>query len=99
MRVTFLGLARHDASWGFVSGFLTATGLYAIITSENPSHVPTMLLNTEHESFNRIAPREPNGRIVVSYTAFQREYNRVRVLFYLALLAFLLIVVIAMLRF
>lgn len=98
IRVTFVSLAYHDATWGFLTGFATATGLYAIITSENPRHWPSMLTKSPHESFQSSAKRAPDGSFLVSYTAFQREYNRVRTVFYLAFLALLIVVIISLLR-
>ena len=99
IKITFLGVIRHDATWGFITGFTTATGLYALISSENPRNLPTMLTQPASQSFSQLAPRGEKGTFLVSYTAFQREYNRVRIVFYLALFAFMVLIAIAMLRF
>ncbi|MBI5654560.1 hypothetical protein HZC53_02845 [Candidatus Uhrbacteria bacterium] len=99
IKVTSLGIIRHQASWGFITGFSTATGLYAFITSENPRNLPAILTKDPQTSFSQLAPRAEGGTFQVSYTAFQREYNRVRLVFYLALFAFLILIAIAMLRY
>lgn len=99
IKVTSLGIVRHDATWGFVTGFSTATGLYAFITSENPRNLPAILTKDPQTSFSQLAPRETGGTFEVSYTSFQREYNRVRIVFYLALFAFLILIAIALLRY
>ncbi len=99
IKVTSLGIVRHDASWGFVTGFCTATGLYAFITSENPRNLPSILTKDPQTSFSQVAPRGDSGTFLLSYTAFQREYNRVRIVFYLALFAFLILIGISLLRY
>lgn len=99
IHLTLVEIALQDATWGFVTGFLAATGIFAVITSENPSHLPILLTRSEYASFNQVAPRSEDGRFTASYTAFEREYNRVRIVFYLALFAFLVVVAIALLRY
>ena len=51
IRATFLALVRADATWGFFAGFLITTGLYAIILSDNPRHIPLMLSRSAQDSF------------------------------------------------
>ena len=99
IRATLLALIRADATWGFFAGFLITTGLYAIIMSDNPRHIPLMLSKSAQDSFAEIHERGDDGRFCISYTAFQREYNRVRTAFYLALFALLVMVIVAMFRF
>jgi hypothetical protein len=99
IRITFRAIAMHDASWGFLTGFFTATGLFAVIMSENPRHLPILLTKSSQKSFEMLAARDIQGTFCASYTSFQREYNRVRSIFYLSLLAFFVVVSIALLRY
>jgi len=99
LRTTLLGLALQDATWGFLAGFLATTGIFAVILSENPRHIPILLSSSAQDSFLRLAARDADGQFCISYTSFQREYNRVRIAFYLAVFALLVIAIIAMVRF
>jgi len=99
IRIVTIEFAYHDATWGFITGFTTATGLYTVITSNNPQHIPSILTKSPPDSFSAVAKRESDGSILVSYTEFQREYNRVRTVFYLALFAFLILVIVSLLHY
>lgn len=98
IRITFMTVVRHDATWGFLTGFTMATGFYALIVSEDPRHLPVILTKPTVASFQTINRREDNFGYQVSYTAFQREYNRVRIVFYVAVAAFLAVVTVAILK-
>lgn len=98
IRLTFFSFIFNEAVWGFAVGMATATIIYAFFLSENPRNIPLFLTKTAPTSFTRIAERDVSGKFLASYTAFQKEYSRVRIAFYFALLAFLLVVVVAMLR-
>jgi len=98
IRVTFIGFIYNEAVWGFAVGFASATVIYAFFLSENPRFIPLFLTKTASTSFTKVAERDPSGKYLASYTSFQKEYSRVRIAFYFALLAFLLIILVSLLR-
>lgn len=98
IRITFYSFILNEGVWGFGVGFATATIIYAFFLSENPRYIPLFLTKTAPISFSRVAERDPGGKFLESYTSFQKEYSRVRIAFYFALLAFLLIILVALLR-
>lgn len=97
--LSFMTVVHHDATWGFLTGFTMATGFYAVIVSENPRHLPIILTKPPAASFQKINRREQNSGYQVSYTAFQHEYNRVRIVFYVAVAALLAVVAVALLKY
>jgi len=99
IRLTFMTVIRHDATWGFLTGFTMATGFYAVIVSENPRNLPIILTTPPAASFQKINHKEANRGYQASYTAFQLEYNRVRLVFYVAVAAFLAVVAVALLKY
>lgn len=98
IRLTLASFIYNEGVWGFGVGFAAATIIYAFFLSENPQHIPTYLTKTAASSFTQVAQRDASGKFLASYTAFQKEYSRVRIAFYFALLAFFLIILVALLR-
>ena len=99
LKLTTLALLRHQVMWGFSLGFVASTLVYAFIVSENPRSLPTLLTQNERDSFLALANKTPQGTFKTSFLNFQREYNKMRFIFYTAVLAFLVVVAIALLRY
>ena len=99
IKITTLALLRHQMMWGFGVGFVASTMVHAFVVTDNPRQIPAMLTRDTRDSFISVMPQAPDGTYQVSYTAFQRDYNRVRIIFYSLLLAFLAVVGIALLRY
>lgn len=97
--LTISALLHHPMLWGFAIGFSASTLIHAFIVSDNPRAIPQMLTKPAPDTFKRISPRLPDGTYCIPYSQFQREYNRVRVAFYSAFLAFLAVISIALLRY
>jgi hypothetical protein len=98
IRLTFVSFVYNEGVWGFAVGFAAATVIYAFFLSENPGNIPLYLTKTAPLSFNQVAQRDASGKFLASYTSFQKEYSRVRIAFYFALLAFFLVILVALLR-
>lgn len=85
--------------WGFSIGFTASTMFYAFISSEDPRRIPHIITNPLHTSYAYASPQDQNGSYTLSYVHFQEEYNRVRIAFYGAVIAFLLVIAIALVQF
>jgi len=85
-------LIHNQLFVGFIAGFIVAAIMYLFIITENPHHVPTMLLNSKSDSFQKISDRTVEGKFVSSYTAFEKDFNRLRLVVYSLFLVFLTVV-------
>lgn len=92
-------LFRHQLVWGFLFGFIVSTTIHLFIFFENPRHLPKILTKSAASSFHAIAPKNEKGTYLIPYSKFKREYHRIQIMFYLTVLAFLLVVVVALLRY
>lgn len=93
-----LAVVNHPLMWGFGLGFLASTMIHLFIITDIPHAIPVMVRKGPIESFQKIAPKNTKGDYLISYTDFQKEHVRVRIAFYLTILAFLVIVILALLR-
>lgn len=98
IHITIIALINHPLVWGFGIGFLISTVIHMLIITDVPHAIPFMVVSGPAESFLKIAPRDAKGAFQLSYTAFEKEHLRVRIAFYLALVAFLFVVGISLLR-
>lgn len=96
---TLGSVVQQQVVWGFAIGFAASTIVHMFVTAEHPRQIPHILTKPSVQAFDKVAPRNDKGSYMISYTTFDREYHRVRSLFYVVVLAFLLVVVLAMLRF
>jgi hypothetical protein len=99
MNVSIQAMIRQQIVWGIVMGFALSTMIHVIIASENPRHVPHMLAHNKQAAFQKLAQKNAEGGYTTSYLQFQREFNRVRIVFYTALAAFLIVVLIGLLQY
>ncbi len=99
IRLTILSLLRHQLIWGFAIGFFVSTIIHLFVATDAPRTIPTIITKRPEESFTKFAARSPEGTYLSSFTAFQKEYNRVRVVFYSMLLALLLVILTLLIRF
>lgn len=99
IKITLVGLFQHQMVWGFAIGFSASTIIHLLIIADRPRDIPQIIRKSAPESFVALATRDAKGTYQSSYSAFQDEYNRVRVLFYSSLLIFLLIVAVALIRY
>ncbi len=96
---TIVSFINNPAVWGFLLGLCGAAIVMIILISENPAVVKLMLSHSPSDSFVKIVTRNVRGTYSTSYTSFEREYNRIRILFYSSALIFLLIIVVAMIKY
>mgnify|MGYP001579194709 CR=1 FL=1 len=96
---TVYAFLHHPVLWGFAIGFGASTLIHAFIVSDNPRAIKHILTKPAPDSFKRVAPRLADGTYCIPYSQFQREYNRVRIVFYSAFLVFLGVIGIALLRY
>lgn len=89
MKTILISLLYHEVTLGFAFGFLAATGIYIFLLAEEPAHIPIILANKEAVSFEKIASKSDNGTYQTSYIQFQKTYNKIKILVYSTILAFL----------
>jgi hypothetical protein len=99
IKLTIIALLRHQVMWGFGLGFTAATLVYAFIVSESPRRIPAYLTKNTRDAFLTLIPKASDGIYKTSFLAFQRDYNKVKLSFYCMVLAFLIVIAIALLKF
>lgn len=92
-------LLSRELVWGFAIGFLASTMIHLLIVSENPRLIPHILTKSKHKSFKHLSEKDKKGAYKWAYTTFQQEYDRVKMTFYAALLAFFLFATLALARY
>ncbi len=97
MKSMLASLIFHEITLGFGFGFLAATGIYVILLAEEPAHIPLILAHKPNVCFEKIASRSENGTYQTSYTEFQKMYDKIKVLVYSSILAFLVLASIVLL--
>lgn len=97
IRITVVRFFYNETARGFLFGFAAATLFYALLVSDKPGNIPLILTQPISATFTKLAKRDSEGRFTTSFTAFQKEYARVRITFSLAMVVFLLIVLTAVL--
>lgn len=95
---TTIALLRHPLVWGFVLGFGASALVHFFVVVEKPGTLPKMLSKKPADVFQEIQQMNKDGTYDVSYSKFQREVNRVRIIFYSVVLAFLVVVIITLLQ-
>ena len=98
MNSILISFLYHQLVLGFAFGFLAATGIYIILLAEEPSHIPKMIIHKPNVCFDKIATKNEKGTYQTSYSEFQKTYNKVKILFYLTILVFLLVAGISLLK-
>ncbi|MBU1167126.1 hypothetical protein KKC60_01815 [Patescibacteria group bacterium] len=99
INITISALLRHQLIWGFALGFAASTLIHLFVITSNPRMLPTLITKKPAESFASLSTRNKKGTYDVPYSAFKREYDRVRIVLYSVLLAFLVVVIIALVRY
>ena len=92
------GVGQYSIFWGFAFGFLVSTLMHGFLMTENPRDVPTMLLRSSANSFEKIHKKGENGSYEMSYNTFVKTANNVKFIFGLSFLLFVLIILVAMFR-
>jgi hypothetical protein len=91
--------ARHDLFWGFAIGFFVSTLVHALIITENPRKIPSILAKPASESFAELVEKDPKGTYRQSYARFRNAVQRTKFLFSLATVLFFIVVLAALLRY
>jgi hypothetical protein len=91
--------AANPGVWGFVLGFGASTIIHLLVVADNPRSVAHIITKDMSVSYNTLAERKSDGTYETSYSQFEKEYNRVRIIFFSALLALIAALGIASVRF
>lgn len=92
-------VTNYPMFWGFAMGFLVATLMHGFLISGDPRDVPTMLLKDKSISFEILNKRGSEGAYTQSFSEFGATVDKIKFVFSVAVLIFVTVVVIAMLRF
>ena len=99
MQHTIFAIFQHQLAWGFVLGFFASTVIHALVSIEQPKHIPHILTKEKMKAFSSLATRDQSGTYSASYSKFDHEYHYIRSLFYTVLLSFLVVMIIATIRY
>ena len=86
-------LIAQPALWGFVAGFGVSTIIHLLVVADNPQAAAQMVTQELTSSYMKLAHRKSDGTFGTSFSQFEKEYNRVRLIFFSAMLALLVTVV------
>lgn len=88
-------MTAYELFWGFSLGFLSSTIIHAFLLSAHPKQIPSMLLQDQAISFQKIY--KPNARHVYkeSFETHVTTVNKIKFIFALSgiLIAFLILLV------
>lgn len=99
IKSTLIVILLHPVIIGFGIGFCAATGIYIFVFADHVRHVPHVLTQSPTLAFQRVSPQNTDGSYAASYSSFLLTYHRIRALFYASALVFLIIILVALLRF
>lgn len=97
MAQSIRGVGQYSLFWGFAFGFLVSTLMHGFLITENPRNVPTMLLRSSADGFEKLHKKGDSGSYEVSYQTFVKTSNNVKFIFGVSFLIFAAIVLVAML--
>lgn len=99
INVTVIALLHHPVVWGFALGFAASTGTHLVVVGGNPRHTYHMLTKPPDRCYGLVCPPALDGTVARSYEDFCHDHHRVRLLSYTTALAFLGVVLVALLRY
>lgn len=99
MEYSIFAIFQHQLVWGFVLGFAVSTIIHVLVSSEQPRHIPHMLTKDRFSAFEKVSQKDQDGTVLMSYSKFAHEYHHVRALYYIVLLAFVVVFIIAIIRY
>lgn len=91
-------LAGHQAVWGFVLGFATSTIIHLLVITKDPKELAHIITKDAMQSYQSTTEQKEDGTYTKSYAEYQQQYSRVKSVFYLTILVFLVVTGIALLR-
>lgn len=74
-------VAAHELFWGFSLGFLFSTLLHGFLLSEDPKHLPTMLLKDRAIAFQKMYPPDEKNKYHKSFQTYVKNANRIQFTF------------------
>ena len=84
---------------GFIVGYVTASVIHAMLSAEHIKHVPSMVLRDTSVSFQKVHPAGHDGTFDHSYTAYAKNVQRMKTVFFSAALALIILLMIATVTF
>lgn len=97
--ITFSSVVHHPLMWGVGLGFLISTAIHAFVVAENPRQFSTIMLQESTSAFTKLSPRLADGTYCFTFSEFQKQYNKVRVAFYSAVMGLLIAITAAVIKF
>jgi len=98
LSITVKNATQYQLLWGFALGFFASTLVHAFLITENPAHLPVMLFNSKSQSFLKINKPNESGSFQVSYQKFSQTVDKVKFVFAVAVVFFLFIIFLALLK-
>lgn len=95
--ITIIG--SYQLFWGFAVGFFISTLVHMFLITDNPRHVPAMLMYDKGTSFQKVNAMTEEGMYKVSYTQFAKTVDKVKFVFGLALTLFFVIIIISLFKY
>jgi hypothetical protein len=96
---TIVAVIKHPMAWGFAGGFLVSTIVHLIIVLDEPSNLRHILTKKAAAAFAHIHKDHPDKDDEKFYLQFEKDYNRIKILFYSIVLVILAVMIVAMLKF
>lgn len=99
MNVAILALFSHPVLWGVAIGFALSTAIHAIIVSVSPKHYYHMMTKSPDKAYEIIRGGAEQDGLKLSLEEFRRDHLHIRTLFYLTLLAFFAVLLVAIVQY
>lgn len=90
-------LVHNEFVIGFFLGLMVAIFISAFIITEDPRHLPIMLLYNKHKSFEKIMNKKSDSKNDCdhSFCQFARTYYRAKDIVYLSFIFFCLAIIVS----
>jgi len=95
IKYTMIALFQHPLVEGFLLGIGASTIIHMVIVAEDPRTIPGILARKPHHAFSKIYHKTQDEVDEAVYNEFLKTYNRIHVLFYVTIILFLLMMLVA----
>gem|GEM_PF-4214193 len=99
IRLTIISLLHNQMIWGFCFGFIASTIVHLFIATDLAYSFTERLKTTIKKSLSKKTSSAKEKPSLLSFVSFQKEYTRLRVLFYSMFILFLSVLLILLIRF
>lgn len=98
LRDMLMQVTNYPLFWGFSLGFLTSTIAHALLLTDSPRDVPTVLFQQQSASFEKLYSPAVGNTYTKSYTEYSKTVHRTKLLFLIAGSIILALIVLIMVR-